>query len=63
MLSALLCQLRLLALVPERREDTRFQDFRLGLNPVFEILSFGLSAFLVKLTCAQAYFSFQQFHH
>src|SRR5450631_14104 len=56
-------QLPLLALVPQGRENTRFQNFRLGSHPVFQFFSFHLSAFIVKLARAQAYFSLQQFHH
>ena len=53
----------LLAFVPQRRKDTRFQNFLFGSDPVFQISSFDLSALIVKLLCAQPYFSLQQFHH
>jgi hypothetical protein len=34
------------------------QDFRLGPHPVFHVLSLRLSAFMVDLARAHAYFSF-----
>ena len=52
-----------LAFVPQRREDTRFQNFRLGFDPVFDFPAFDLPALIVKLARAQPYFSFQQFQH
>jgi len=39
------------------------QNFRLGSHPVFKRLAFDLPALIVKLACAQPYFSLQQFHH
>ena len=53
----------LLAFVPQRREDTRLQNFRLGSDPVFHVSAFDLPALLVKLARTQPYFSFQQFQH
>jgi len=55
--------LPLLARVPQRRENTRLQNFRLGSHPVFQLSSFDLSTLIVKLVRAQPYFSLQQFHH
>ena len=56
-------QLPLLALVPERREDARSQNFRLGSYPVFQLSPFRLAALVVKLARTQAYFSLQQSQH
>jgi len=52
-----------LAGVPQRRKNARFQNFRLGFYPIFQFLSFHLSPLVVKLARAQTYFSLQQFQH
>ncbi|MGA7645727.1 MAG: hypothetical protein WBW01_04395 [Terriglobales bacterium] len=49
----------LLAGVPQRRENTRFQNFGLGFHPVFQFLPVGLPALLVKLARTHPYFSLQ----
>ncbi len=56
-------QLPLLALVPQRREDARLQNFRLGSYPVLQLSPVRLSALVVKLARPQAYFSLQQSQH
>ena len=52
-------QFPFLAGVPQRRQNTRFQNFRLGSYPVFQFAPFHLPALIVELARAQPYFSFQ----